>query len=134
MISSSIFIGLERYNFLNKKMKNLLFRNPKDFYQIAVVTGHRFNDYENRLLEPENFAYAIGYANQVMKKRWPELEKKLLESKSGEYLVKYVERVLNYKRWPEAEPYIRQNMNYGFFYAIKALHMDTEDARKWVKE
>jgi hypothetical protein len=89
-------------------------------YAMRILKG-RFEKGEHTIsLDPY---YAIIYAANILAKdaswhykngRWPEAEKAMIKSMEGydidaeNYAYEYAARVLG-ERWPEAEPYIRNN-------------------------
>ena len=76
---------------------------------------------ENKLLEfPEQ---AISYAQNVIKGRWPQLEKKFLSNRgsyNARYIVLYCRRIIK-KRWIKCEKKIIMHPDASYYYSLHII-------------
>ena len=77
--------------------------------------------------------YIIRYCNEILKDRWPEAEKALLESGSSENLCDYSLYVIK-GRWPEAENKILNDIEAAYRYAVKVIEKRWPEAEKIIIE
>lgn len=83
-----------------------------------TALGSRFQAGEQAILEQDNGDYAINYAVNIMRGRWPAAEKKILERPHN--AVKYARNCIK-GEWIEAEPIIATDADSAVSYAINVL-------------
>lgn len=107
------------------------------FYDIPVEVAD--NRRMRQLLDTADIFQCYLYARDVIKGRWPELEKKILERLDGtegkvDLAVRYAEHIIN-GRWPELEKYLLSTSHSGYvfqyaLYVIRGRWLDGEDIIK----
>jgi len=74
---------------------------------------------------------AAGYAQRVIKGRWPEAEPYIIRTPESAYY--YADHVLN-DRWPEAEPQILKSPKYSYWYALRVIKGRWPEAESTILE
>lgn len=80
-----------------------------------------------------DFNYAFLYAKDVIKDRWPELERKIINSDYHPYSWQYAKDVIK-GRWPEIENKIKDMPEDAYNYALHVIKGRWPEAEPWIKK
>jgi hypothetical protein len=91
----------------------------------------KFKNWDEFLAHENANYWLYCYAKDVIKTRWPEAEKFIMEDPRQACF--YAEQVIK-GRWPEAEEYIIKNFKLAFWYAKDVIKGRWPEAEKCIME